>query len=444
MKLIDGIRITNESRIAFVGAGGKSTCMFRLAHQWQGNCIVSTSTHLAVSQTKFADHHIIIQKISDLDALGERLPQGITLLTGPLLDNQRVDGLTDEMFTKVAYLADKHQVPLLIEADGSRRLPLKAPATHEPAIPPNINTVVVVAGLRGLGKILGKTYVHRPELFSERAELEIGEEIEVSHILKLLKHPEGGLKNIDDGIQKIILLNQSDTSQLVIIASKMAKDLLEKYDEVVVSCLNKQNDEVIAKYQRVAGIILAAGGSERLGEPKQLLDWEGKPFIRTVTLNAIVAGLDPIIVVTGAAQEEVTEAVKDLDITLVNNIHWREGQSASLKVGLNKLSPRIGGVVFMLVDQPQIPVTLIKKIMETYTISKEAIIATLVDGRRGNPVLFDKRTFTELAEINGDKGGRQIFSKYAVHWVPWVDSIVGLDVDTMDDYHRLLNYKTHN
>ena len=130
MQLIDGIRITKESRIAFVGAGGKSTSMFRLAHQWQGNCIVSTSTHLAVSQTKLADHHIIIQKISDLAALQESMPEGITLLTGPLLDNRRVDGLSDDMFLEVIRLADQHQVPVLIEADGSRRLPLKAPAAH--------------------------------------------------------------------------------------------------------------------------------------------------------------------------------------------------------------------------------------------------------------------------------------------------------------------------
>jgi molybdenum cofactor cytidylyltransferase len=242
-------------------------------------------------------------------------------------------------------------------------------------------------------------------------------------------------------MKKVLFLNQADTNSLVTIASSMSPAILKKYDQVVVGSLNKMNDEIHIRHHRVAGIVLAAGGSERLGEPKQLLDWKGTPFIRAVVMKAIAAGLDQVVVVTGAFSEKTSKAVQGLPVKIIHNENWSEGQSTSVKKGIESLDQNIGAAVFLLVDQPQVSSTLIKKLIETYSISKEPIIGTLVDGQRGNPVLFDRSTFADLGNIQGDKGGRQIFSKYPVRWMPWLDQIMALDVDNPGDYEKLLNFK---
>jgi molybdenum cofactor cytidylyltransferase len=95
----------------------------------------------------------------------------------------------------------------------------------------------------------------------------------------------------------------------------------------------------------------------------------------------------------------------------------------------------------LLVDQPQIPADLLRALVDTHASSLAPIVAPMVDGRRGNPVLFDRVTFPDFAGIEGDVGGRAVFSKHPVAWLPWLDASAALDVDTPADYQRLLNYE---
>jgi molybdenum cofactor cytidylyltransferase len=88
---------------------------------------------------------------------------------------------------------------------------------------------------------------------------------------------------------------------------------------------------------------------------------------------------------------------------------------------------------------PQTPASLVRSLVETHAASLAPIVAPLVDGQRGNPVLFDRDTFPELMELSGDVGGRPLFARYPVEWVPWHDSGILADVDTQDDYWRLKN-----
>ncbi|MEN6408780.1 MAG: nucleotidyltransferase family protein, partial [Anaerolineaceae bacterium] len=117
---------------------------------------------------------------------------------------------------------------------------------------------------------------------------------------------------------------------------------------------------------------------------------------------------------------------------------WQTGQSSSMKIGLANLPENCGSAVFMLSDQPQTPVTLVRRLVEAHERNLSAVVAPMVDGRRGNPVLFDRDTFEEMRGIQGDVGGRGIFSKVAVEWLPWNDPAQLLDVDTEEDYQRLL------
>jgi molybdenum cofactor cytidylyltransferase len=191
----------------------------------------------------------------------------------------------------------------------------------------------------------------------------------------------------------------------------------------------------------VAGIILAAGESQRFGQPKPLLLWRGEPFIRHSARTALEAGLSPVIVVTGEHASELQAACAGLGVELVHNPDWESGQSASVKAGLRQLPSEAGAVVFLLADQPQAPSGLVRLLVETHAAGLPPIVAPLVDGRRANPVLFDRLTFPDLMALHGDVGGRALFSKYPIAWVPWHDPSVLLDIDTPQDYQRLLELK---
>jgi molybdenum cofactor cytidylyltransferase len=166
--------------------------------------------------------------------------------------------------------------------------------------------------------------------------------------------------------------------------------------------------------------------------------WEGETFVRRVTCTALEAGLSPVVVVTGAWAEDVASAVSDLPVRIANNPGWQTGQGSSVRTGVRALPAESGAVVFFLADQPQIPSTLIKALLAEHARTLAPIIAPLVDGRRGNPVCFDRVTFPELLALTGDTGGRALFSRYPVTWLPWHDASVLVDVDTEEDYQRLV------
>ncbi len=451
MNLVDALRVGNRPRLAFVGSGGKTTALFRLARTIESPVIVTSTTHLATDQLSLADHLIQIERGAGFGNISRKKIKDVTLITGPEIGNNRVEGVGDEIFKYILDLADAHGYPLLFEADGSRKLPLKAPAEHEPAIPSLESTgvtrdwldgVVVVAGLSGLNKPLTAEWVHRPEHFADLSSLEPGGKINTDALGRVLVHQSGGLKNIPDQSRRILLLNQADTDNLqaqaqrLVIGTSGQNRVLSAYDAVVIASLAQ--DQISAVYESIAGIVLAAGESSRFGEPKQLLKWYGVPFVRQVASKALDVGLNPVIVVVGAYRSEVARAVEDLDVLVVENQSWKEGQSTSIKVGMEALTRKAGATLFLLTDQPQVSKELLIKLVETHAGSLSPIISPQIDGQRGNPVLFDRVTFPDLYGLKGDMGGRQLFSKYPITWVPWHDSSALLDVDTPEDYRKMV------
>lgn len=329
LTLAKALRVSGVQSIALVGAGGKTTALFKLAREL-APALVTISTHLGAWQTSRADMHLIWQA-------GQPMPeipaQGITLITGSLQkESSRYSGLTPQQLEQLHQFAGFHDLPLIIEADGSRQKPLKAPAEHEPAIPQFVKLVVIVAGLSGLNQPLGEETVHRADQFEALSGIQIGENVSAADLARVLNQPEGGLKNIPAGARKVALLNQADTPELQSLGGGMAKTLLKNYDSLLVASL--EQDNIHAVFEPVAGIILAAGESSRYGKPKQLLDFHGQPFVRVVAKTALAAGLAPVVVVSGANAEEVEAAVQDLDVVIVRNAEWQEGQASSIRAGL--------------------------------------------------------------------------------------------------------------
>jgi len=468
MKLSTALRLKTSPRVAFVGAGGKTSGMFILARELlespsaPNSVMVSTTTHLGLFQAANADCHIVIKDGHDLASLRDNFPNGLVMVTGEPAKSEkfRITGIPPE---EMLALADIHHFPLLIEADGARMLPLKAPADYEPVIPSFVDTVVVLAGLSGIGKPLSNEWVHRPEKFAELSGLALGEKITPRALQDVLLHPLGGMKNIPSHSHRVVFLNQAEGDELQSTAYKMTPALLEKYHAVVIgsifqptevginnkgegdlcstsiheSYLDKKKD-IFSVHESIAGVVLAGGEAHRFGQPKQLLVWQGQPLVRRAAVTALEAGLSPVIVVTGAVDEPIREALHGLNVQIVHNPNWKEGQSTSVKAGISVLPDHIGGVVFLLADQPRVTSNLIGALIEKHAWSLSPLVAPQVGGQRSTPVLFDREVFPELKKLSGDQGGRALFPRYEVAWIPWQDVGLTLDIDTPEDFRRLL------
>ncbi|MBE9524287.1 MAG: putative selenium-dependent hydroxylase accessory protein YqeC [Chloroflexi bacterium] len=434
LSLSRALRLTPIPRVAFVGAGGKTTALFALARQLEP-VIVCASTHLSLAQIKLADQHLILEKIEDCDQFDGLPLHGVNLVTGAIR-GERTAGLSGDILTWLHAYCDQHGLPMLIEADGSRQRPLKAPASYEPVIPEFVDHVIVMVGLSGIGKPLTSEWVHRPEQFASLSELSHGELIVPDAVIRVLMHPEGGIRNIPIGALRIVMLNQADTPVLQALAGRMARSLLSTYDSVLSTSAALK--KIYAAYEPTAGLILAAGEAKRFGEPKQLLVWRDKPLVWHAANSALEAGLSPVVVVSGAYTPQIQEALANLPVKVIHNPTWREGQSSSVKAGLDAIGNRAGAAVFLLSDQPQIPAILIRSLVQHHTQTMSPIIAPIIDGQRGNPVLFDRSLFPDLMSLEGDIGGRHLFSRQSIQWLPWHDDRLLLDVDKPNDYQQLL------
>jgi molybdenum cofactor cytidylyltransferase len=411
---------------------------------------VTATSHLGNWQIPLADRHIIAETPSPIEAIEHGL-SGVILVTGPFEGN-RTQPVNQHVISWLREFCGYHSLPLLIEADGSRQKPLKAPAEHEPPIPEFVKQVVQVAGLSGLGKPLDEELVYKPERFARLSGLQPGKTISAEALARVLTSPEGGLKNIPGRARKVVLLNQADTPEQKSQAHAMVNALLSAYEAVIITSL--QAEKIHAVHEPIAGIILAAGEARRYGQPKQLLDWRGEPFVRAVVKTALKAGLSPVIVVTGAHSTEVAAAVQDLPVQIAHNPEWQSGQASSVRTGLGSLpfpSPNssdlgkggpqgrmgVGGAIFLLADQPQVTPAILQALIEEHARTLFPIVVPLVLDRRANPVLFDRVTFPDLLALQGDVGGRGVFSKHKINYLIWHDDALLLDVDTPEHYQRL-------
>lgn len=440
LKISTSLRLAHFPCTAFVGAGGKTTAMFKAARESVPS-IVTTSTHLGEWQSSLADFHLILpaeDSFPDNLIISEK---SVTLVSGQLDPaSRRYKGLTASHLESLKTWTASHDLPLLIEADGARQKSIKAPADFEPVIPAFVDQVVVVAGLDALRKPLSAEIAHRVDLFTGLSGLKVGEIITAAALASMLTHPSGGLKNLPSRqVRRVALLTHADSPSLQSVANKLAEFLLPTFNSVLSASLKQSNFEIKAAHESIAAVILAAGTSNRFGTTKQLLEYHGKPFIRVIAETALSAGLAPVLVISGAEDLQLAHATQGLPVEIIQNSDWSSGQSTSLKLAVRNLPRSIGGAIFLLADQPQISVELLRSLVERHSWDLPPILAPLVLDRRANPVLFDQMTFNDLMKIEGDQGGRAIFPKFPLKYLNWIDSHLLLDVDTPDDYQQLLN-----
>lgn len=434
MNLYEALRKPARVKIAFVGSGGKTTALFQLARAMPSPVVVTCSTHLGAWQTGLADRHMILNRADNVTRFVGQY-EGVTLITGPLDGGDRYLGLEDDQLAEIGMLSEQSGFSVLVEADGSRQRALKAPASHEPAIPGWVEMVAVVAGLSGLGQLLGEEAVHRPERFSALSGLQSGDAITEEGLARVLKHPDGGLKGIPESARRVLILNQADNDALINAGLRVATKVKVSYSSIMITSLTDFGVRRVV--EPVAGILLAGGGATRFGQPKMLLPWNGKPIVRQIAETAFASGLDALVVVTGAWDGPIRQALEGLPVMLAHNYYWQAGQSGSIRTGLIALPEGIGASIFLLSDQPQVTKDLIESLVIQHQRTLAPITAPRIQGQRANPVLFDQVTFPALMALQGDMGGRALFEQVSPDFLEWNDVRMLLDIDTPDDYARL-------
>jgi molybdenum cofactor cytidylyltransferase len=195
--------------------------------------------------------------------------------------------------------------------------------------------------------------------------------------------------------------------------------------------------------QKIGIIILAAGASTRMnGEPKQLLEFEGKTLLRRAAETALSSGASPIVIVLGANAEKLLPAIKDLPVLPVINENWATGMGGSIKTGLSVLleeNTDIEAALLMLCDQPFVTAETLNRLVETFQKTKKPIAVCEYADTIGVPALFAREMFAELSDLQGDAGAKTVIKKHAADVAPTPAPEAAFDVDTQADFQKLLS-----
>jgi molybdenum cofactor cytidylyltransferase len=183
---------------------------------------------------------------------------------------------------------------------------------------------------------------------------------------------------------------------------------------------------------RIAAVVLAAGLSSRMGSNKLLQEWRGKPLLRWVVEATLASQAEPVVVVTGHEAAKIEAALSGLDVTFVHNAQFHDGLSTSLKTGLSAVPPAADGALVLLGDMPQINAGLIDRMIAAFSPADgRSVCVAMHQHKRGNPGLWARRFFAEIAGLAGDAGAKTLLDVHE-ELVCEIDADSGVlrDIDT--------------
>lgn len=192
-------------------------------------------------------------------------------------------------------------------------------------------------------------------------------------------------------------------------------------------------------------VILAAGGSTRLGRPKQLLQFRGRSLLRQAAETALGAGASAVVVVLGAQAERLQEELTGLPVTIAINSEWEEGMASSLRAGIGALrASAVEATIVMLCDQPLVTAETLRGLVAAQSSGGQAAVVSLyATGAPGPPCLFVRALFPDLLALRGAQGAKQLIARLpeaAVTRVPFTDGT--WDIDTEADWERFVAHDT--
>jgi molybdenum cofactor cytidylyltransferase len=430
--------------VAIVGGGGKTSLMFALAAALPGRVVMTTTTRIFAAQMKHAPATIYEDDLSPLDDL--LATHGRCLVVGRV-DGEKAMGVDLDLPARLLARPDVDYV--VVEADGSRMRPVKAPAEHEPVIPAATTLLVPMAGLDALEGPL-EAVAHRPERIREITNDEfrmtnderpsvIGDYLTPSGLARLLAHPQGGLKSAPDSARVIPFLNKADDAGRLAVAREVARLLLDepRMRRAVVGALRSEMP-VREVWRRVAAVVLAAGESRRMGRNKLLLPWAHGTVLDQTLSNVMTSGVSSLVTVVGHEQE-LTKSIAARYGPVAINHNYTKGMLSSAQAAVRALSPSAEAVLVILGDQPLVGPDVIDALLAVFAANSHGLVAPVYQGRRGNPVIIDRRYFAELLALPPESAPRALLQRHAedLLLVDVASDAVLQDLDRPEDYERL-------
>jgi len=188
-------------------------------------------------------------------------------------------------------------------------------------------------------------------------------------------------------------------------------------------------------------LLLAAGSSSRMKEPKQLLSW-GTATLIEHQIHTLLHTHNPLSVVVGAYAERIIPVIDSLPIKIIRNEHWADGMGTSIAIGVQKVleeNPHLDGILISLIDQPLLNTGHFNKMLQLFRPGNKQIIVSKAEGSwSGAPVLFDTVYVDELKRLTGDQGAKMVTNEYKKFVEPVEGGALLIDVDTPESYQKVL------
>ena len=463
MELLAALDIRPGERVALVGGGGKTGLACRLLEEARrrGWTALFTTTTKLLSPEDGAGACMVGE--TDLEVLRRHLSAtGSLFLAQRWLDEwedppagsghaqpggrqRKVGGFSP---AEIEHLLNNLNPDLaLVEADGSRHRPLKAPGDYEPVLPPATTLLAVVAGLSVLGRPLAEAAVHRPERVAELGCVPLGTPVDAALVAAVLGHPRGGLKGCPPEARAVAVLAQA-TGTRIAAGRAVARRLLPtgRFERVLLVDLDAPGStgEVWRSapegglhvgpgcWPRVHAVVLAAGQSRRMGRNKLLLPLGGMPMVDYAVQAAVGSRAADVWVVLGE-DAAVRAALLGQPVRFLDNPDWSEGQAASLRTAVAALPPWSDGVLFLAADMPFVLPAHLDRLVECLRPGVAVVWSGYGDAR-GVPALFGRETFAAVLQLHGDTGGRALAGQFSEEVVP--AGFPRLDVDTPEAYEQ--------
>ena len=404
-QIIEKLGRPEKPVIFFVGAGGKTSCILELADEWAArgkSVLITTTVHMEEPK--------ILGRTGWIDQPAENIRKaletpGVVIAGSGSETPQKIRGLSEEVYIQAVFKAQA----VLVEADGSRKFPVKVPGKNEPVIREDTTHILILAGASALGRPLDQV-CHRLEY----AKKILGPQNRILTAETLAKLLEKGyvepLKKQYPGRKFAVILNQQELLE----EPEKVRAAIEAQMSVPVFLHSREERE-----KRIRMILLAAGFSRRFGENKLLYPIKGRPmYLWTMErLKEIQKeGLADSLVVVSQYEEILKEAGRQ-GIAGVKNPHSERGISSSLQIGLEaagcfKIRDTETYYMFFVADQPFLRKETVENFLVDFEDSGKKIGCMSYRKTPGNPVIFHECFVPELMALQGDTGGKKVLKKH--------------------------------
>jgi len=433
--------------ISAYGAGGKTTILNRLAAELAASgqkAILTTTTKI------YPPAGIPLVLADDPARAAEALCRAlqatrIVSLGRQLLSDGKLEGVDPGW---MELLWQETGASLLVEADGAAGKPVKGYNENEPVLPGSSHLIIAVTGLDALGARLSPQEVHRPELLAGSAGARLNSALTAAQLARHLHYMLRRGRSQASAARAVAVFNKMDLAghpggaarELAALMKGTAVDRLlftaAAERAPVYFCYRPEGE---AFKPAVAAVVLAAGGATRMGADKLQLEYRGRTILEHTLDQICKAGLQQVIVVTRPGSPW-RQRLAGYECSIVENPDSDSGIASSLKTGLMAVDGAAQAVCFALGDQPLIPAEVYHRLAEEHRQDLPLATVPLWKGRRGNPVLFDRRTWPLLLTLKGDRGGSQALPQLPPDQIKYVELScpeIIFDVDTPADYRKL-------